>query len=368
MEEWYEVAFIQLDSILASEDKVSGLEFMEDFVLEHRDRYFEKLEFDEIDHFVSEEFESFQGWLKSFKSDSVTIGINGKWYNHTAGYRDPSKFNLTPTLTLTAQEESLLELNALSLNPGRIEDFRSLSIKLSSTNFHEIKFKCAYRLAKCAELSRDIHENEIIDFWRDASDMAQRASMVKEACDSKSKAAYHYQRISDHKKAAVLYKEAFDLVKDIEYPEKMQLLRNSRMQYQLICDHVSASGIFKEEKDLEIKDANKSKKVVIWLYWLTSDYGESPKRVIYNSIIVIVIATILSLVLGITVSESEDCITWSALADSAYYSVVTFTTLGYGDIYPLSYSGKLLASFIAILGLIYTSLFMVTVVRKYSRS
>jgi hypothetical protein len=48
--------------------------------------------------------------------------------------------------------------------------------------------------------------------------------------------------------------------------------------------------------------------------------------------------------------------------------VANHRTLGYGDIYPVTIPGKLLAGALAILGLLYTSLFMVTVVRKYARA
>ena len=50
-----------------------------------------------------------------------------------------------------------------------------------------------------------------------------------------------------------------------------------------------------------------------------------------------------------------------------YFSVVTFTTLGYGDFSPVNAFTRLISSSEAICGLLLTSLFMVTVVRKYAR-
>ena len=41
---------------------------------------------------------------------------------------------------------------------------------------------------------------------------------------------------------------------------------------------------------------------------------------------------------------------WSVL-DSLYYSVITLTTVGYGDVYPVTGPGKLMASIIAVLGI-----------------
>ena len=55
-----------------------------------------------------------------------------------------------------------------------------------------------------------------------------------------------------------------------------------------------------------------------------------------------------------------------ALVNSLYFSVVTFTTLGYGDITPLGYS-RLIAAFEAFCGSFSLALFVVVFVKKMTR-
>jgi len=366
MNQWYLVALEQLKNKLNSVKVVNGLEFLEDFVLENRDAFFENLEFDEVDHFVSEEFNSFEKWLSVDQSQYVNVGKNAKWYSIS------TKKKITPQLkinfNLTTDEKMLLGLEALGLHAGKVQEFKTLYQKLAATNFHELKFKCAIRLAKCAELSRDVHEIELIEFWLNASDAAIKTNLLLEACDCKSKAAYHYLRTSNHEEAAKTYEGAFNIVASVEFDNKKQLLKNARIQYQLFGDHESASRVFSQEKTLEYSKASHIQKVALWLYRFTSSYGESPKRVLWNCAGVLLVSTLLAFGLQIAVGKDDIPFTWSALANSAYYSVVTFTTLGYGDFSPKTHWGQLFASVLAIIGLIYTSLFMVAVVRKYSRS
>lgn len=366
MREWYNKALGSLTEKLRSENKVNGLEFLEDFVLEHRDEYFEDLEFNDVDHFVSEEFDMFQKWLEQEQTHKVSVRQNGKW--HSLGTEKKDSLKLKTEFGLTPDETSLLELEALAFHADKVDEFKRLYQKLASTNFHELKYKCAFRLSKCAELNREISENELIQFWINASDAARDASMLKESCDCKSKAAYHYVRISEHESAAILYEEAFDIVKNIDHEYKMQLLKNARIQYQLFGNHEAASRVFTKEKKIEYSEATTSKKVALFLYRVSSSYGESPKTVLWNCFFVLLISTLIVFYMDITVKDEEAALHWlSYLARSAYYSVITFTTLGYGDFYPKTHWGQLVASLLALLGLVYSSLFMVAVVRKYSR-
>jgi tetratricopeptide (TPR) repeat protein len=366
MKQWYEAALDQLKIKLNSASRVNGLEFLEDFVLENRDVYFEDLEFEDVDNFVSEEFDSFQKWLEDNKNQFVNVNKNGKWYSNTAKKRSPTQ--IKASFNLTSDEAKLLELEALGLQAGKIKEFIDLYQKLESTNFHEMKFKCAFRLAKCGELSRDIPENELIEFWMNASVAAIKANLIKEACECKAKAAYHHLRTSNHEEAAVFYEEAFNIVKEIKFKNKMQLLKNARIQYQLFGNHEEASRLFSLEKSLEYKDAPNTKKIALLLYCMASNYGESPKRVLWNCFWVLLISTFIVFGLEIAVGKDQVANSLTVFINSGYFSVVTFTTLGYGDFYPTNPWGQLCASVISLLGLIYSSLFMVTVVRKYSRS
>jgi voltage-gated potassium channel Kch len=56
----------------------------------------------------------------------------------------------------------------------------------------------------------------------------------------------------------------------------------------------------------------------------------------------------------------------SALLNSIYFSVVTFTTLGYGDITPIGFS-RLIATFEAFTGSFSLALFVVVFVKRMTR-
>lgn len=88
-------------------------------------------------------------------------------------------------------------------------------------------------------------------------------------------------------------------------------------------------------------------KSLSYYYW---EYGSKPHRIIYFSM-----ATIL--LFGIIFWLNSDLISANAgdqdfgFADGLYFSIVTYTTLGYGDFSPLSWL-KLLSSFEALSGLV----------------
>ena len=61
---------------------------------------------------------------------------------------------------------------------------------------------------------------------------------------------------------------------------------------------------------------------------------------------------LLSVILGalVYVVESEVNSSFSSIPQSVYWAIVTITTVGYGDISPVTPLGKLLASLIMLLG------------------
>ena len=94
-------------------------------------------------------------------------------------------------------------------------------------------------------------------------------------------------------------------------------------------------------------------------------YGTTPYRVLVTSLIVIVVCALLfPLTGGIQEVDGSRAITYSiedpssasrwwigqVLFKSAYFSVVTFATLGYGDIQPIGTGARFLAGVEAILG------------------
>ena len=103
-------------------------------------------------------------------------------------------------------------------------------------------------------------------------------------------------------------------------------------------------------------------------------YGERPLRVIFFSLSFIVVCGVAYFLLGVSdggqlvvMNQSES---WSAnlinFSKSLYFSVVTFTTLGYGDLVPLGVS-RLVAAIEAFAGSFTLALFVVVFVKKMTR-
>jgi uncharacterized protein YjbI with pentapeptide repeats len=102
-----------------------------------------------------------------------------------------------------------------------------------------------------------------------------------------------------------------------------------------------------------------------WFYNISCGYGERPKRVVFNALLVIVTFTLLYYAgegIGKDGDESYD----PSFRESFYFSVVTFTTLGYGDYYPKS-GFQLFATAEAFIGAFTIALFVLVFGRQVMR-
>lgn len=103
-------------------------------------------------------------------------------------------------------------------------------------------------------------------------------------------------------------------------------------------------------------------------------YGEKPINVIFFSLSVIFISAILFFFVGIqnagefAVFSTNNSLMMNLMHffNALYFSVVTFTTLGYGDISPLGFS-RLIAASEAFVGSFTLALFVVVFVKKMTR-
>lgn len=87
-------------------------------------------------------------------------------------------------------------------------------------------------------------------------------------------------------------------------------------------------------------------------------YGESPKRVILSSLVTILGFTLLYQGVG----ELEPAPT--SIGETLYFSVITFTTLGYGDFHPATGSTQFLASVESLVGALLMALLVFVLGRR----
>ncbi|MDH5299935.1 MAG: pentapeptide repeat-containing protein [Gammaproteobacteria bacterium] len=107
---------------------------------------------------------------------------------------------------------------------------------------------------------------------------------------------------------------------------------------------------------------------------LICGYGEKPLNVVLSSMVMIFGCALLYWMLGVTEGGKPIAMANAANIDMAlydfaqcvYYSIVTFTTLGYGDITPIGYS-RLVAAIEAFVGTFSTAIFVVVFVKKMTR-
>ncbi|SHG92133.1 potassium channel family protein [Tepidibacter thalassicus] len=151
-------------------------------------------------------------------------------------------------------------------------------------------------------------------------------------------------------------------------------------------------GIKKIAVFRSIKNEKHYKYVIPKLMDLTAKYvvgyGERPQNVLFLSFILISLFAYLYMIVGLKLNvystcsiDSQEIIKYNLVdflrADikqifkdyfqAWYFSIVTFTTVGYGDFIPINFWGKILSSIEMFLGLTVVAAWTSTLVRKMSR-
>ena len=142
------------------------------------------------------------------------------------------------------------------------------------------------------------------------------------------------------------------------------LLKNN---FHSIGKYDDESWAFKKEKDMERKSNCHFKTLHKWLWSCFLNgifgYGEQPGKVIISAISIILIFTFLFMISGIS-DTSIGGFTSNNFIDCVYFSVITFTTLGYGDFRPLEGCGRVFAGTEAFIGALMMALFIYTFARR----
>lgn len=96
----------------------------------------------------------------------------------------------------------------------------------------------------------------------------------------------------------------------------------------------------------EFRSRGRVQNILFWLWWLTSDCGRSLLR--WGAFMMLV-AFLFGVVYGFVAVDFGPRPT---AFSQFYYSIVTLTTLGYGDVYPISTAAQIIASIETLLGYI----------------
>lgn len=159
----------------------------------------------------------------------------------------------------------------------------------------------------------------------------------------------------------------------------------------------SQNGQQKEARRYRIRSREINRKIALTesnrREWMTSElfnrtmrYGESVRRLAVSSIIVVLASTALYLMTdGIQSSDGEQTFTGFGSSDpvgsmlahlpesvttaltSLYFSIITFTTLGYGDLQPDGATAKAVAGIEALFGVVLIAVLVFVLTRKATR-
>ena len=160
-----------------------------------------------------------------------------------------------------------------------------------------------------------------------------------------------------------------------KYKEAEEVYRSIRltMQDQSLGDE--SSTIFIREMVCKRKQYTKYSffRLMSRLAHVTTDYGESLTRILSSGFGVISFSALLygiegvsyqDRTLGFFVGDLQDYGIWATLGDLFYFSVITFTTVGFGEITPIGPLGKFLTIFEGLISGIILTIFIIAMYRR----
>ena len=187
-------------------------------------------------------------------------------------------------------------------------------------------------------------------------------------------------KIGSHVQQEAIAREAdknHDLVKAKDfYEQSEEIYRNLRKTAEGDGIYTLAGHFARKELTMRRMQYRRwsQKRLVSKAVDLFCGYGESPFNVIAFSLILIFICAILFFIFGVQGSNGMIQLSfqnslWENINNffsTIYFSVVTFTTLGYGDIQPVGFS-RFIATVEAFIGSFALALYVVVFVQKTTR-
>jgi len=180
--------------------------------------------------------------------------------------------------------------------------------------------------------------------------------------------------------ARVCHERALQDAERPSFADCEAIYRQLKLNYQESGEYTTAGDFFVREMECkreQLRGENRYAWAKLTLFHVLSGYGERPMWVARWIALVVLACAWLQGALGLydgtraVVGPGIDWLPSMAGLDrfltGLYFSMVTFTSLGYGDLRPAPGLGRLLAGVEASVGLALMALLMVCIVRKFSR-
>ena len=129
-----------------------------------------------------------------------------------------------------------------------------------------------------------------------------------------------------------------------------------------------AGKFYYREMEMRRKGSD-SRKERMWLglYNLLAGYGEKPVRTGISALVTVLAFASIYWAIGCLQYPKDVSTVLEKVVSSLYFSFVTFTTLGLGDIHPVNSLGRGLVCLEAVIGAFLIALFVVVFARKMMR-
>lgn len=339
------------------------------------------------DEFVNNNYDLFQNYLGQY--DWVDVDKESQILINKLYIEENIDLNLTDSGS--EKKDNFNELNQVNLKEKLDNDDIELVriILLDSELKYEHKEEISYKAAESADKLTSFTDDEKAELWLKAAEFSTSHTKTIEcyenAADLKAK-LFKFEEAAGFIEKCIVIMDARYSTKGVGVLLKIrnrinlifsskntsinELLRLSR-KYRLLSeqaglrDEASIGFVFEYDTIMQ-NQAWCGLRLLSVLYWLFAKYGESPLRVLLCSMFIIFSWAGIYDYLGISYNLSGTPPNLDDYLLNVYFSVVTFTTLGYGDFSPTS-DGRIIAATQALIGLFMTSLFLVTFVRRFSR-
>jgi len=234
-------------------------------------------------------------------------------------------------------------------------DFREATFQ--DADFREATFQDAYFRAITVKESFNFNPEEvsgIIDLQESKFFFSGSITINLE------KAKFHHAHLQDvafidceWPENYIIYeeKEMKDDDVNLTFKELETIYRDLKQNMQSHGDYTTAGEFYYREMEMRRKGTETRKKR-LWLeiYRGLAGYGEKPERTAFSSALTIFTFAFFYGISGCLHYTVRNPCLYQQIKDSIYFSFVTFTTLGLGDIRPLNDLGKLLICCEAIIG------------------